>query len=108
MAIFKLENNRLYWQHGAEKILIQPWGDNGLRVRVTRAAKLDESEDWALLPAGDHKAEMAMVKTAPKNKKQMAAAGGPGRASCGGGKRRLHQKRQGGRLHRPPWLSVLL
>ena len=78
MAIFKLENNRLYWQHGAEKILIQPWGDNGLRVRVTRAAKLDESEDWALLPAGDHKAEMAMVKTAPKNKKQMAAAGGPG------------------------------
>ena len=78
MAIFRLENNQLYWQRGEEKLLIQPWGDNGLRVRVTRAAQLDLDENWALLPAGEHTAQMAMVKTAPKNHKQMAAAGGPG------------------------------
>ena len=53
MAIFRLENNQLYWQRGEEKLLIQPWGDNGLRVRVTRAAQLELSENWALLPAGD-------------------------------------------------------
>ena len=78
MAIFRLENNQLYWQRGEEKLLIQPWGDNGLRVRVTRAAQLELSENWALLPAGEHTAQLAMVKTAPKNHKQMAAAGGPG------------------------------
>ena len=78
MAIFRLENNQLYWQRGEEKLLIQPWGNNGLRVRVTRAAQLELSENWALLPAGEHTAQMAMVKTAPQNHKQMAAAGGPG------------------------------
>ena len=78
MAIFRLENNQLYWQRGEEKLLIQPWGDNGLRVRVTRAAQLELTENWALLPAGEHTAQIAMVKTAPKNHKQMAAAGGPG------------------------------
>ena len=41
MAIFRLENNQLYWQRGEEKLIIQPWGDNGLRVRVTRAAQLE-------------------------------------------------------------------
>ena len=54
MAIFRLENNQLYWQRGEEKLLIQPWGDNGLRVRVTRAAQLELTENWALLPAGEH------------------------------------------------------
>ena len=34
MAIFKLENNELFWQQGEEKMLIQPWGDNGLRVQA--------------------------------------------------------------------------
>ena len=82
MAIFNLENNMLRWQKGAEKIRIEPWGKDGLRVRVTRAAQVNLESDWALLPKSEAAqptgVEVRMVATGPKNKKQMAANGGPG------------------------------
>ena len=35
MAVMDITGNRLYWQQDTEKILIEPWGKDGLRVRVT-------------------------------------------------------------------------
>ncbi|MDR2514674.1 MAG: family 31 glucosidase [Christensenellaceae bacterium] len=77
MPSFDLSQNRLFWQSGEEKIQIEPWGKDGLRVRLTRAAKLELDENWALLPkAPGLFAQMGMLRDAPKNDKQRAAAGG--------------------------------
>ncbi len=79
MPLFTIEKNRLIRRQGAEKILIEPWGENGLRVRVARNACIDEREDYALLPqAKNLSADIRMLKTAPKNNKENAANGGPG------------------------------
>lgn len=43
------ENNRLVFQYDAEKLWIEPWGPNALRVRATKMAKMQE-QDWSLLP----------------------------------------------------------
>ena len=50
MAITDIQNGILYYQNGREKMRIEPWGEDSLRVRVTYAAQIDEGEDWALLP----------------------------------------------------------
>ncbi|MDD4462030.1 MAG: glycoside hydrolase family 31 protein [Eubacteriales bacterium] len=79
MAIFDISNQQLLRRQGDEQILIQPWGKDGLRVRVTRNANLDTDQDWALLPQPtDAQAEVRRVKTKPSNKKQLASAGNPG------------------------------
>ena len=41
MAVMDITGNRLYWQQDTEKILIEPWGKDGLRVRVTRNGSFD-------------------------------------------------------------------
>ncbi|MDR3086122.1 MAG: family 31 glucosidase [Christensenellaceae bacterium] len=77
MPIFDLSQNRLFWQSGEEKIQIEPWGRDGLRVRLTRAAKLELDENGALLPKSQALfAQLGMLRDAPKNNKQRAAAGG--------------------------------
>ncbi|PWM35182.1 MAG: glycoside hydrolase family 31 protein [Clostridiales bacterium] len=50
MAILKREGNRLIREYDGEKLWIEPWGGSALRVRCTRCYKMDESQDWALLP----------------------------------------------------------
>ena len=50
MAIIDISKGYLYYQKGREKIRIDAWGKDGLRVRVTYEAQIDEREDWALLP----------------------------------------------------------
>ena len=50
MAIIDISSNILYWQRGREKIRIEGWGENSLRVRASMNEKIDLSEDWALLP----------------------------------------------------------
>jgi alpha-D-xyloside xylohydrolase len=50
------DDNRLIRKYDSETIWIEPWGENSLRVRVTRAAHMPTSgEAWALLaPAQTH------------------------------------------------------
>lgn len=40
--------NRLIGQAGTETIWVDPWGENSLRIRMTREAVMD-SNDWALI-----------------------------------------------------------
>jgi len=47
-SLFKVEGNRLTRQFNAEKLWIEPWGRDSLRIRVTNASHMEE-EDWALL-----------------------------------------------------------
>lgn len=42
------ENHRLIYQYDFEKVFIEPWGPNALRVRATHRAKLLTDQDWAL------------------------------------------------------------
>ncbi|MFA6937238.1 MAG: TIM-barrel domain-containing protein [Treponema sp.] len=46
MQLFE-EENRLVLQRGVEKLYIESWGKNSLRVRMTREAEMDKN-DWAL------------------------------------------------------------
>lgn len=41
------EDNRLVIQRGTEKVFIESWGENSLRVRMTKEAQMDKN-DWAL------------------------------------------------------------
>ncbi len=53
------ENNTLVIANGVSKVVIEPWGRNSLRVRMTREAKMD-ANDWALeIPQPLLKAEIA-------------------------------------------------
>ena len=53
------ENNTLVIANGVSKVVIEPWGRNSLRVRMTREAKMD-ANDWALeIPQPMLKAEIA-------------------------------------------------
>ena len=47
MAILKSENGRLVMTDNNEKVWIEAWGKDALRVRCARQAKMPE-EDWAL------------------------------------------------------------
>ncbi|MBY9077149.1 glycoside hydrolase family 31 protein [Paenibacillus sp. HN-1] len=44
---FCMEGNRLVGRSGAETLWIEPWGENSLRVRITKEAAMDPN-DWAL------------------------------------------------------------
>ena len=46
------ENNALVREFAGEKLIIEPWGRDSLRVRSTMRAAF-EDEDWALLHS-DH------------------------------------------------------
>ncbi|KAF2994680.1 hypothetical protein E8E13_001898 [Curvularia kusanoi] len=46
--MFTNENSRLVFSYDAEKLWIDPWGPNALRIRATKASSMP-SEDWALL-----------------------------------------------------------
>ncbi|MBV8280020.1 MAG: family 31 glucosidase, partial [Verrucomicrobia bacterium] len=47
--MFHQENNSLVREYAGETLVIQPWGDDGLRVRSTMRPGF-EDQDWALLP----------------------------------------------------------
>lgn len=48
MSRFVVDGNRLQYFYDAEKLWIEPWGDNSLRVRSTKMPSMP-MEDWALL-----------------------------------------------------------
>ncbi|MDR2483225.1 MAG: family 31 glucosidase, partial [Treponema sp.] len=71
MSRFSKDGNRLMYRYDAEKLWIEPWGENSLRVRSTKLAEmpgaggesgLDKGgiEDWALLPAKPCAAEISI------------------------------------------------
>ena len=45
--MLKQEGNRLIYQFDAEKVWIEPWGANALRIRATKECRMPQ-EDWAL------------------------------------------------------------
>jgi len=45
---FRVEGNRLVYEYDCEKLWIEPWGKNSLRVRCTMEAKMPKGRDWAL------------------------------------------------------------
>ena len=51
MSRFYNENGKLYYLYDCEKLCIEPWGDNSLRVRATKNAEMPQ-ENWALLELG--------------------------------------------------------
>ncbi len=58
--IFKIEGHRLVCQYDNEKLWIEPWGENSLRVRATHFAAM-QSEDWALLPPASSTGEISIT-----------------------------------------------
>ena len=56
---FHIENNRLIYRYDAEKMWIEPWGENSLRVRSTKCADMP-TEDWALLTPAELKPEITL------------------------------------------------
>ena len=51
MSLFKLQMNRLSWANDGERGVIEPWGENGLRVRVVMMGEILDT-DFDLLPYG--------------------------------------------------------
>ena len=52
---FERKGNALCYRYEAERLVIEPWGKNSLRVRATKLARMDP-EDWALLPPQEQSA----------------------------------------------------
>ncbi|NPV53452.1 MAG: glycoside hydrolase family 31 protein [Firmicutes bacterium] len=57
-SVFAIEANRLIREYDGEKLWVEPWGENSLRVRCTREAQMPVDRDWALLPQPECKAEI--------------------------------------------------
>jgi len=58
--MFTKQDHRLIFTYDAEKLWIEPWGENALRVRATKMPEMP-AEDWALLPPKDTKAEISIT-----------------------------------------------
>ncbi len=52
---FEKKGDALCYRYEAERLVIEPWGKNSLRVRATKLPQMDP-EDWALLPPQEHPA----------------------------------------------------
>ena len=48
MDLFREENGKLIYHYDAEEVILEPWGENSLRVRGFKTGKLKE-KNWALL-----------------------------------------------------------
>ena len=45
--MFQQNGNKLEWCYWGEKVVIEPWGNHGLRVRATKNGSFTD-ENWAL------------------------------------------------------------
>ena len=57
MEFAREENGRLVWRRGHETLWLEGWGADGLRVRCTKLARMEDA-DGALLPGGEHTADV--------------------------------------------------
>ncbi|MCL2833474.1 MAG: glycoside hydrolase family 31 protein [Treponema sp.] len=50
-CLFEKKENRLIYRYDAERVWIEPWGENSLRVRASKMAEMPASQidDWALM-----------------------------------------------------------
>lgn len=46
---FEQKGDALCYRYEAERLIIEPWGENSLRVRASKMPEMPE-DDWALLP----------------------------------------------------------
>ena len=58
--MFTKSKDRLIFTYDSEKLWIEPWGENALRVRATKMAEMP-LEDWALLPPGKSEPEISIT-----------------------------------------------
>lgn len=58
---FKEENQKLYYRYDSERVIIEPWGENSLRVRATRMPQMP-TEDWALIKPESTQAKVEIEK----------------------------------------------
>ena len=59
--MFIKEDGRLIFSYDSEKLWIEPWGENALRVRGTKMAEMP-TEDWALLPPIKSQPEISITQ----------------------------------------------
>ena len=59
-SLFTIEGNILVRQYDCEKIYIEPWGENSLRIRGTKGSEILENPDWALLPQESSNAKITI------------------------------------------------
>lgn len=52
MSVFRIENDRLVMESKGEKLWIEPWGANSIRIRATKMMEIDTTQlmQWSLLP----------------------------------------------------------
>lgn len=58
---FKEEDQKLYYRYDSERVIIEPWGENSLRVRATRMPEMP-TEDWALIKPENTHAKVEIEK----------------------------------------------
>lgn len=58
--MFFRENERLTFAYDAERLWIEPWGQNSLRVRATKASAMS-TDNWALLEACPTKSDIEIT-----------------------------------------------
>lgn len=51
--MFSQEDNRLIFAYDAERLWVEPWGKNALRIRATKMAEMPAA-DWALLTPSEN------------------------------------------------------
>lgn len=59
------QNNRLVYRYDSEKVFIEPWGTNALRVRATHQPSLPSDQDWALTSSPELSSTKATIKIEP-------------------------------------------
>lgn len=57
MGIFYTEGNKLVWTYNGEKLVLEPWNENSLRVRSVVMGEILDT-DYALLPAINRDAQI--------------------------------------------------
>jgi alpha-D-xyloside xylohydrolase len=62
MPLFSEEKGRLIYRYDAEKLWIEPWGENSLRVRATKQSTMP-GEDWALTEPVSHEGRIEVTDT---------------------------------------------
>src|SRR5450759_643091 len=59
--MLRQEQNRLIREFDSETLWIEPWGENSLRIRVTKMARMPmPEEEWALLPLKQTEAKITI------------------------------------------------
>ena len=58
--LFKVIENKLIYQYDSERMQVEPWGENSLRVRSVRMGEPIEGKDWALSQSHTTKAQITV------------------------------------------------